>query len=59
MDFKKVSISKNVLNKIVGGANGDDPCCSVTIYANGKPPRTDDEDCDDEKTPSPGTTTSK
>jgi hypothetical protein len=54
MEFKKVSIPDSTLNKIVGGAAGDDPCCSVTIYADGTPPRTDDEDCDDEKTPSPG-----
>ena len=47
-DFKKEKMNGVRLSQVLGGANGsfNDPCCSLTIFADGKAPRTDDEDCE-------------
>ncbi|SEC91543.1 hypothetical protein SAMN04489761_3952 [Tenacibaculum sp. MAR_2009_124] len=48
-EFKKEEIGKTNMSIVFGGLRtGGDPCCSVTIYADGKPARTDDEDCQEE-----------
>ena len=50
MKFEKLVLRSNELNKVIGGAK-DDPCCTITIFADGTPARDDDEDCQDSVSP--------
>ncbi|CAM1365745.1 hypothetical protein [Tenacibaculum xiamenense] len=51
-EFQKEEIGRTDMSTVFGGLQtGSDPCCSVTIYADGKPARTDDEDCEEEAAP--------
>jgi hypothetical protein len=52
MKFEKLQLTSDQLKKVVGGQSND-PCCTITIFADGKPARDDDEDCETESAPAP------
>jgi len=51
MKFQKLELRSDELNKVIGGKANGDPCCTITIFADGKPARDDDEDCQDSVAP--------